>query len=207
LYDFGTAEPFRTGLLYRSETLLPNVQSRKLPLRSESARASVALAFQKLKPLQNILQHLFRGVRGLEICYERYVFSKTHHKVGAVFEYEKDKSGGQLFNNGVCRFTRTSFLYACPGVSPQRRRALVVANYAFIASVQARKLIRLVAPPLPKKSVDFSGTPNNAQSYPVRTAIQLSRIADGNNPPSSLDKGVPKNNLVVEKKFYFSFLP
>ena len=53
----------------------------------------------------------------------------------------------------------------------------VVANYAFIASVQARKLIRLVAPPLPKKSVDFSETPVIAKSYPVRTVIQLSRIS------------------------------
>ena len=72
----------------------------------------------------------------------------------------------------------------------------VVANYAFIASVQARKLIRLVAPPLPKKSVDFSGTHVIAKSYPVRTAIQLSRIAI---PSSSLDKGVPKVNLIGEK--------
>lgn len=36
---------------------------------------------------------------------------------------------------------------------------VVVANSASIVSVQARKLIRSVAPPLPKKSIDFSGLP------------------------------------------------
>lgn len=77
-------------------------------------------------------------------------------KVGAVIKY------------GVCRFTRTSFLYACPGVSPQRRRARIIA-----------------------------------QSYPVRTAIQLSRIAESEYPPSSLDKGVGKYTRVVEKSIRF----
>lgn len=39
---------------------------------------------------------------------------------------------------------------------------VVVANSASIVSVQARKLIRSVAPPLPKKSIDFSGFPENS---------------------------------------------
>ena len=42
---------------------------------------------------------------------------------------------------------------------PKSFLPLVVANYALFASAQARKLIRLVAPPLPKKSADFSGSP------------------------------------------------
>ena len=39
---------------------------------------------------------------------------------------------------------------------------IVVANSASIVSVQARKRIRSVAPPLPKKSIDFSGFPENS---------------------------------------------
>ena len=39
---------------------------------------------------------------------------------------------------------------------------VVVANSASIVSVQARKLIRSVAPPLPKKSIDFSGFLENS---------------------------------------------
>jgi hypothetical protein len=104
--------------------------------------------------------------------------------VGAVFEYEKDKSGGQLFNNGVCRFTRTSFLYACPGVSPQRRRALVVANYAFIASVQARKLIRLVAPPLPAKSTILRGPRLMHSHIPFGRLFSCQGSAEGFHVPS-----------------------
>jgi len=64
-----------------------------------------------------------------------------------------------------CRFTRSSFFCACPGFSPQRRRAHIIA-----------------------------------QSYPVRTVIQLSRITI---PSSSLDKGVSKYNPVVKKSIQF----
>ena len=45
------------------------------------------------------------------------------------------------------------------GLRPRRPRSssLVVANYASFASVQARKLIRRVAPPLPTKSLILRG--------------------------------------------------
>ncbi len=87
-----------------------------------------------------------------------------HPKVGAIFIIEKVRAFIKICS---CRFTRTPFLCACPGVSPQRRLA---QPFGVIA-----------------------------KSYPVRTAIQLSRIAESECPPSSLDKGVSKYNPVVKK--------
>ncbi len=60
-----------------------------------------------------------------------------------------------------CRSARMQFL------PPVRRRcfALVVTSFISFIFVSARKLIHFAAPPLPKKSCDFSGTPRSSQNH------------------------------------------
>ena len=75
----------------------------------------------------------------------------------------------------LCRFLRMSFFYPCPGISPQRRQASSSQTTHHLFPCRHEKLVRSVAPPLPKKSYDFLGTPLFiAQSYPIRTVIQFS---------------------------------
>ena len=125
------------------------------------------------------------------------------YKVGAVFKYEKDKSGASYQITGFAVLPDCFVCMPAPEVlsaaSPRSRRRKLCLH-RFRASTKAHPARCSSSP---HKIFDFVGTPNNAQSYPVRTVIQLSRIAESKYPPSSLDKGVPKNNLVGEKSFIF----
>ena len=75
--------------------------------------------------------------------------------------------------NPFCRSTRMSFLSRnLTATSPRsRRHKLRIAHFR----ASHEKFAHSVVPPLPKKSIDFSGAPTVlAKSYPIRTVIQLS---------------------------------
>jgi len=76
----------------------------------------------------------------------------------------------------------------------------VVASSVSLAPAPVRELVRFAAPPLPKKPGGFSGYPDifaalRLKSYPNRTAIQFSRVAEKRRPHNQQKNGLFVNLL------------
>ena len=90
----------------------------------------------------------------------------------------------QLSNNEFYRFTRTSFLCACPGISPQRRFALVVTNFVSLISVlRTKSLLTPLFLLSPKSLSTFRGPRRSWQSH-----IPFGRLFSCHIPNVPLDR-------------------